>query len=141
MKVLTLKQPWAWAILHAGKDVENRVQAFTHRGDLGIHAGLSWDPRGAANQMIRRAVWDAYGTTAPLDNHRAWSAVWHHGEIVGSVTLTDVHHANPRCCASPWAERHGDRITHLCVTDPTVYATPIPAQGMLGLWTYEPETP
>lgn len=24
MKVLTIKQPWAWAIIHGGKDLENR---------------------------------------------------------------------------------------------------------------------
>ena len=24
MKALTIKQPWAWAIIHAGKDIENR---------------------------------------------------------------------------------------------------------------------
>ena len=24
MKALTIKQPWAWAILHGGKDIENR---------------------------------------------------------------------------------------------------------------------
>ena len=24
MKALSIRQPWAWAILHAGKDIENR---------------------------------------------------------------------------------------------------------------------
>ena len=26
MRVLTVRQPWAWAIIHGGKDVENRVR-------------------------------------------------------------------------------------------------------------------
>ena len=26
-KALSIRQPWAWAIIHAGKDVENRSEA------------------------------------------------------------------------------------------------------------------
>jgi len=26
MKALSIKQPWVWAILHAGKDVENALE-------------------------------------------------------------------------------------------------------------------
>lgn len=49
MKALTLVQPWAWAVIHAGKDVENRTwrppesllgQRFA------IHAGKGWDEDG-----------------------------------------------------------------------------------------------
>lgn len=36
-KALSLKQPWAWAVLH-GKDVENRVWYTHHRGPFWIHA-------------------------------------------------------------------------------------------------------
>ena len=39
-EALTIKQPWAWAIIEAGKDVENRKQRTRHRGPLFIHAGL-----------------------------------------------------------------------------------------------------
>ena len=43
MKALSIRQPWAWAILHAGKDVENRDWAdWNHglkfRGPFLIHA-------------------------------------------------------------------------------------------------------
>jgi hypothetical protein len=38
MKAISLWQPWAWAILHAGKDVENRVWRTIHRGPLLLHA-------------------------------------------------------------------------------------------------------
>ncbi len=37
MKALSIRQPWAWAILHAGKDVENR----------------SWRPNGANMRAAR----------------------------------------------------------------------------------------
>lgn len=41
MKALSIHQPWAWAILHAGKSVENRSWRTDHRGPLLIHASKS----------------------------------------------------------------------------------------------------
>lgn len=38
MKALAIRQPWAWAILHAGKDIENRDWSTTFRGTVLIHA-------------------------------------------------------------------------------------------------------
>lgn len=45
MKALSLRQPWAWAILHAGKDVENREEESSAiKGKLprvlALHASL-----------------------------------------------------------------------------------------------------
>lgn len=41
MLALSVKQPWAWFILHAGKDCENRSWKFLSKfkGNLLIHAG------------------------------------------------------------------------------------------------------
>ncbi|MBB3041198.1 hypothetical protein [Nocardioides soli] len=55
MKALTVQQPWAWAIVHGGKDVENRTQAWSYRGLLAIHAGARWSDRGGRSGL----VWDA----------------------------------------------------------------------------------
>ncbi|MHC4404130.1 MAG: ASCH domain-containing protein [Planctomycetota bacterium] len=41
MKALTICQPWAWAIIHGPKPVENRGWATKYRGPLAIHAGQS----------------------------------------------------------------------------------------------------
>jgi hypothetical protein len=43
MKALSIQQPWAWAILHAGKDIENRTWPTSIRGSVLIHAGLKID--------------------------------------------------------------------------------------------------
>lgn len=40
MKALSIRQPWAWAILHAGKRIENRTWATRYRGPILIHAGI-----------------------------------------------------------------------------------------------------
>ena len=38
MKALSVQQPWAWAIIHAGKDIENRTWKTRQRGIIAIHA-------------------------------------------------------------------------------------------------------
>ena len=45
LRILTVRQPWAWAIIHGGKGVENRVRnvAGSYRGPVAIHAGLALD--------------------------------------------------------------------------------------------------
>lgn len=37
--VLSIRQPWAWLVVHAYKPVENRTWPTTFRGPLAIHAG------------------------------------------------------------------------------------------------------
>jgi hypothetical protein len=41
-----VRQPWAWAIIDGGKEVENRTWPTSHRGPLLIHAGLQDDLNG-----------------------------------------------------------------------------------------------
>jgi hypothetical protein len=43
MKCLSIQQPWAWAILYAGKDIENRTWKTNERGKILIHAGKKFD--------------------------------------------------------------------------------------------------
>jgi len=38
VKALSVQQPWAWLIIHGGKDIANRTWATRHRGPLVIHA-------------------------------------------------------------------------------------------------------
>lgn len=46
MKALSFSQPWLWAVLHAGKHVENRswappIEMIDQR--IALHAATSWD--------------------------------------------------------------------------------------------------
>ena len=38
LPALSIRQPWAWLILHAGKDIENRSWKTRFRGKFLIHA-------------------------------------------------------------------------------------------------------
>lgn len=43
MLALSIRQPWTWLILHAGKDVENRDWPTRVRGRILLHAGKALD--------------------------------------------------------------------------------------------------
>jgi hypothetical protein len=131
VKILTVQQPWAWAIIHGGKDIENRTQAWSYRGPLAIHAGLAKPEKGNLASAIHRL---AHGSEVPTE------LVF--GAVIGIVELVDVHashdcvvtlpNGSPGYC-SLWAHPN---CVHLKVTDAQPLRTPIPAaRGRLGLWT------
>ena len=80
MKALSIQQPWAWAILHAGKDIENRSWPTNFRGRILIHAGQKLDLNGIDFLLDRKL-------DVPLCPEM--------GGIVGSVEIADcVEHSN-----------------------------------------------
>lgn len=155
MRVLTVRQPWAWAIIHGGKDVENRVRniAGEYRGPIAIHAAIG-----------KTAVLDDRQQRLLLNadkDDRGGIAAWLDGEpivggvILGVVDLVDVHRAegteagitadeirdrNPYAlngACSPWAEANAH---HLVFANPRPLAEPIPYRGALGLRTLDDPT-
>lgn len=143
MKAITVQQPYAWAIIFGGKDVENRTQLWGYRGPLAIHAGMRWSMRGASSPLVREALapfLTARQAGEPIDPAE------HHdrlrfGAVIGVVELTDVHPEHGGCCR-PWGEssytaRDGlvRQVTHLRVEDPRPLLAPIRCRGTLGLWT------
>lgn len=141
VKALTVRQPWAWAIIHGGKDVENRTRniAGSYRGPVAIHAGKH-RPAGWTDLGFMRALRAAFHIYAPE------TTPLHRGSIIGIVDLVDVHrsgissvshYCDPWDGCSPWAQRDG---YHLVLANPRPLATPIPCKGRLGLWTLPDET-
>lgn len=110
--VLTVKQPWAWAIIHAGKDVENRSRALRYRGKLLIQAGLSYSDEGA--KWMREL-----GVEPPQDLPR--------GVIVGSVDAVGTSERS----SSRWAmEGHN----HWLLSNPVAAGSLLPCRGALNLF-------
>ena len=59
MKALSIRQPWAWAILCAGKRIENRAwKGCAYRGPILLHAskGCTKDEFGEAARAIDKAT-------------------------------------------------------------------------------------
>lgn len=78
MIALSIKQPWAFAILRMGKDIENRKWSTNFRGRFHIHAGLQPDLN--APNHILLAYWKA---------HEKKDSATLMGGIIGSVEVSD----------------------------------------------------
>jgi hypothetical protein len=74
MKALSIQQPWAWAIVVGGKDIENRDWYTNIRGRILVHCGKQFD-FGAV------AFLEEMGLHVPSDLPT--------GGIVGSIEIID----------------------------------------------------
>ena len=153
MRILTVRQPYAWAIIHGGKDVENRVRniAGGYRGPVAIHAAK-------ANDL---GAWAAMGRTNLSAYARALDAPESliGGAIIGVVDLTNLHvvtqsHDGTNVCfdtttptgsiCSQWANAYDEfdkyRGHHIELSNPRPLPVPIPYRGALGLRRLDDET-
>lgn len=127
MRALTVRQPWAWAIVHGEKNVENRTRnvAGAYRGPVAIHAAVAHadDTHGAWLDVVSTT------RTRPVPSILDMPL----GVVVGVVDLVDVHPCRwSDCCpCSPWAEPNHH---HLVLANPRPLPRPIPWRGQLGLW-------
>jgi hypothetical protein len=112
IRMLTVRQPWAWALIHAGKDVENRGRYMAYRGLLVVHAGLSVDRDGEA--FLR-----GMGIRPPAEAFEG-------GHITGTVQVTGCTSGS----ASPWAH---PGAWHIQVTGPVAAVRRVKARGHLPL--------
>lgn len=76
LRALTVRQPWAWALVMGYKDVENRNRPTRYRGTLLIHAGLQLDPDGFV------AIWE-------LGLLRKMPDSLPRGGLIGTVSVVD----------------------------------------------------
>lgn len=108
MIALSIRQPWAYAILHLGKDVENRQWRSAFRGRIVIHAAQQVDEEG----------WSALEAAGFQIPGRLTT-----GAYVGEVTVIDC--VRPKAVCSDWA------CGPWCFTlsDPLEYPAPILGRG------------
>lgn len=115
---VSVRQPWAWAILHAGKTVENRRWATGYRGELLIHAG----------KTVEDDAVDVVAALAARDVPEGLPT----GGVVGRVRLVDVHHADDcYMTCSPWAQTG---CWHWVLGDVRPERVLRPCPGRLGLF-------
>lgn len=144
MRVLTVRQPWAWAIIHRGKDVENRVQniAGTYRGPVAIHAGLAFDRSGFDDATLGPIIDQVIDDEKDLPGDHECRSTLTAGVILGVVDLVGVHagwiEPQGKPC-SPWGINYVEHAGqhHLVLANPRPI-DPIPAKGRLGLWRPDP---
>ena len=95
MKALSVRQPWAWAIIHAGKDIENRTRITRYRGPVAIHATRC--TRGEYEDAAK-TIKAICGATVP-----PWGVIREtFGVVIGVVDLWDAREGGHRP-RSKWA--------------------------------------
>lgn len=121
MKALSIKQPWVYAILHEGKDIENRSWQRHYRGWVAIHASQSPRvgarfPRGCGKVPdLKTLDYSAICGVARLDSIVTKSrSKWFYRPDDGSINYGWV------------------------LIDVKCLERPIPCHGVLGLWNLPP---
>ncbi len=127
MKALSLRQPWAWCVVHGDKRIENRSWRYLprYRGPLFLHASTWWR-EGEAHRDLR-----ALAAKGLLDDETAVleSARDERGGLVGLVTVVDADWNGERP-TDPWA-RPGAVGIRLAAVEALEL---VPCRGRLGLF-------
>ena len=140
---LSVRQPWAWAIIHGGKDIENRDwrrpnPGLNFRGEVAIHA---------SSGMTRREYEDAADAIIDIIGRCPAPHELVRGGIIGMVTVVDV--VRKAECPAPSGrlpERESEGASNnpspwffgpvgLVLRDPVACA-PVPAKGALGFFEW-----
>lgn len=91
MIAISVRQPWAWLLIHGGKDVENRTWSTKVRGRVLIHAakGMTrYEYENARDETMAEFAFVNFPTFEGLAR----------GGVIGSVEIVDcVDHVD-----SPW---------------------------------------
>jgi hypothetical protein len=127
MRALSITQPWAWLIVHGGKNIENRWWPTSYRGRVLIHAtkrlslgdyhdALARATRIGGVELARRVPQSSDGSLAL-------------GGIIGAATIVDVLPPTPNP-VNPW---HMAGQFGFVLEDPEPLPF-YPARGQFNLW-------
>jgi hypothetical protein len=92
---ISIRQPWAWLIIHAGKDIENRTWPTRFRGRVLIHASKGMteqEYRDACNFMATDSRLAAALKSLPQMHELQRGGIIGEAEVVGCVNDSE----------SPW---------------------------------------
>lgn len=123
-KALSVRQPWAWAIIHAGKPVENRSAASVRHMNF---AGVTSIAIHAARGMTREEYEEAAEFMVSIGVICPPARDLLRGGVIGAVDVLGVVSESE----SPWF--FGPRGIVLANPQPCEF---IPARGLLGLFDW-----
>jgi len=117
MKALSIRQPWAWLIVHGYKDIENRSWVTHYRGPFWVHASKR-RPLAEELEEVRRR----YRIRLPDRDKLPL------GAIVGSAEIVDcIDRSRSRWFEGPYG----------FVLRKTKARQPVPCTGRLSFFTPE----
>lgn len=121
MKALTLRQPWAWLVIHGWKNIENRTWNTRFRGRFWVHTSK------AHLESDYARAWDVC-TQMGVNLPHYSSCVYQCGGIIGAATLATVL---PREDVGDW-KFQGQYGFVLEDRQPTAF---VECKGALNFWT------
>jgi hypothetical protein len=122
--VLSVIQPWAWALVFAGKEVENRSRRTSHRGRLLIHAPATRRSAADIAEARKRIARCARVDLDQIPEDFGYS------QILGSVELVDCREG----VRSRWAQADQK---HWILESPRRLVTPVDeVRGRRNVWTW-----
>ena len=116
---LSIRQPWAWAIIAGRKHIENRTWRTAVRGRIAIHSSRRRD------RVWRKLLNMLVGAEREACEQSPC------GCIIGTVELV-------ACVDESDDPAFGGDIGFV-LADPQPLAEPIPCRGRLGFWAVPPE--
>lgn len=130
IKVLTVKQPWAYLIVDNIKDVENRTWQTKYRGELYIHTSknsfdfLALDYIKNIDNLLYQYVVDYFG----IRNNKITKHMEQFGSIIGKTNIINILDNSYSVWAMKdsyhWMLKNSSRIS------------PIPCKGKLNIWEF-----
>lgn len=129
MRILTVRGGWAWAMFHAGKDIENRSRPTKYRGPLLIHCAQSWtlkEREFADNWVDMSAVQnklrmpDGKYVRFPDNKDLPFGAIIGVVDLVNCVSESD----------SPWYMGQYGYV----LENPRIIINPVEIKGQLGIY-------
>ena len=129
-KCLSVRQPYAWAIINGAKDVENRKRKLKYVGRLHIHAALTEETDYVDECVARVAKHSGVSEAGALEDYRGHLR---HGlgAIIGSVHMFGcaVRHE------SPWFK---EGWFGYLLRDPEPLRKPVPCRGSPNIFKFTP---
>lgn len=127
MKALSIRQPWAFAIVFGFKPVENRTWRTAFRGPVLIHAGAKEERDDVDFVLSEIAAQTGADPRTIADGYRQHRDL---GCIVGAATVTDcVTRLDSRWFCGPYG----------FVLDRPMWGPAIPCRGALGFFDVPPD--
>ena len=123
MLALSIRQPWAWAIVHAGKRHENRSWSTAYRGPIAIHASKWWSAKQVVD-TFKELLDDGLVPPGPKLTPRMLLDAT--GGIVGTARIVDCVEKSD----SPWFVGPFGFVLDDVKALPAI----IPCKGALGLF-------
>lgn len=139
---IAVRQPWAYAIIHLGKNIENRTRGAIDVGGMRSAVGRRIAIH-ASKGMKRSEYEEACGFISGLGHQVPPAAELQRGGIIGSVVVTELVTLARRCADDPAAYAafgpwfFGPWGLRLAAAKPCPF---VGANGALGLFKWHPSS-